>query len=179
MPGCADMVTRLPPPLFFRVTWAGQRSAEWIRLVTDGENSQVGVWLFGGALSGSSAFFFLHLLHLQAGFRRDRSLQLGRSPHCLRVLVHTCMSEARLSGHNLESGAGHCLINCGRAIAPLMKPWCAEGDVPTAANLNLYRGRSSHVGYSDDEPLFGECGEAKHCFSELWEPGAFQMEGKQ
>ena len=21
-----------------------------------------------------------------------------------------------------------------------MKPWCAEGDVPTAANLNFYRG---------------------------------------
>ena len=44
-----------------------------------------------------------------------------------------------------------------RAIAPLMKPWCAEGDVPTASNLNLYRGRSSYVGWhSDDEPLFGE-----------------------
>ena len=43
-----------------------------------------------------------------------------------------------------------------------MKPWCAEGEVPSAANLNLYRGRSSYVGWhSDDEPLFGERGEAK------------------
>ena len=25
-----------------------------------------------------------------------------------------------------------------RTIAPLMKPWCAEGEVPTAANLNFY-----------------------------------------
>ena len=34
--------------------------------------------------------------------------------------------------------------------------------MPTAANLNLYRGRSSHVGWhSDDEPLFGERGESK------------------
>ena len=34
--------------------------------------------------------------------------------------------------------------------------------MPSAANLNLYRGRSSHVGWhSDDEPLFGERGEAK------------------
>ena len=34
--------------------------------------------------------------------------------------------------------------------------------MPTAANLNFYRGRSSHVGWhSDDEPLFGERGEAK------------------
>ena len=43
-----------------------------------------------------------------------------------------------------------------------MKPWCADRDVPTAANLNLCRGRSSHVGWhSDDEPLFGERGESK------------------
>ena len=43
-----------------------------------------------------------------------------------------------------------------------MKPWCAEGDVPIAANLNLHRGRKSCVGwYCDDEPLFGKCGDAK------------------
>ena len=49
-----------------------------------------------------------------------------------------------------------------RAIAPLMKPWCAEGEVPTAANLNLYRGGNSCVGWHrDDELLFGEFGEAK------------------
>ena len=54
------------------------------------------------------------------------------------------------------------LARVWRAIAPLMKPWCAEGEVPTAANLNLYRGWNSCVGWHcDDEPLFGECGEAK------------------
>ena len=43
-----------------------------------------------------------------------------------------------------------------------MKPWCAEGEVPTAANLNLYRGWRSCVGWHrDNEPPFGECGEAK------------------
>ena len=43
-----------------------------------------------------------------------------------------------------------------------MKPWCAEGEVPNAVNLNLYRGWRSCVGWhSDDEPLFGECGDAK------------------
>ena len=35
------------------------------------------------------------------------------------------------------------LARLWRVVAPLMKPWCAEGDVPTAANLNLYRGRSA------------------------------------
>ena len=38
-----------------------------------------------------------------------------------------------------------------------MKPWCAQWEVPTAANLNLYRGWNS----CDDEPLFGEYGDAK------------------
>ena len=34
--------------------------------------------------------------------------------------------------------------------------------MPTAANLNLHRGWRSCVGWhSDDEPLFGECGDAK------------------
>ena len=43
-----------------------------------------------------------------------------------------------------------------------MKPWCAEGEVPTAANLNLCRGWKSCVGWHcDDEPLFGKCGDAK------------------
>ena len=49
-----------------------------------------------------------------------------------------------------------------RAVAPLTKPWCAEGDVPTAANLNLCRGRFSRVAWhSDNEPQFGERGESK------------------
>ena len=43
-----------------------------------------------------------------------------------------------------------------------MQPWCAEGEVPTAANLNLYRGWNTCVGWHcDDEPLFGKCGDAK------------------
>ena len=43
-----------------------------------------------------------------------------------------------------------------------MQPWCAEEELPTAANLNLYRGWHSCVGWhSDDEPLFGKCGDAK------------------
>ena len=31
------------------------------------------------------------------------------------------------------------LAGVWRAIAPLMKPWRAEEEVPTAANLNLFR----------------------------------------
>ena len=54
------------------------------------------------------------------------------------------------------------LTGLWRAFAPLMKPWCAKGVLPTAANLNLYRGRFSRVSWhSDNEPLFGERGESK------------------
>ena len=54
------------------------------------------------------------------------------------------------------------LARVWRAIAPLMQPWCTEGEVPTAANLNLYRGWKSCVGWHcDDKPLFGKCGGAK------------------
>ena len=62
----------------------------------------------------------------------------------------------------------------------MMKPWCAEGDVPTAANLNLYRGRRSHVGrYSDNEPLFGRRGEARLIvLVSFGTPCALQMEGQ-
>ena len=43
-----------------------------------------------------------------------------------------------------------------------MKPWCAEGEVPTAANLNLQRGWNSCVGWHrDDELLFREYSDAK------------------
>ena len=72
------------------------------------------------------------------------------------------------------------LAGVWRAIAHLMKPWCAEGEVPTAANLNLYRGLHSRVGWHcDDEPLFGGSWVLKaHCFCEFWVHGALQMEGQ-
>ena len=54
------------------------------------------------------------------------------------------------------------LAGVWRAVAPLMKPWCAEGEVPTAANLNFHRGLHSRVGWHcDDEPLFGRAGCSK------------------
>ena len=51
------------------------------------------------------------------------------------------------------------LAGVWRAVAPLMKPFCAEEEVPTAANLILYRGLHLRVGWHcDDEPLFGRGG---------------------
>ena len=43
-----------------------------------------------------------------------------------------------------------------------MSPWCAEGDVQTAANLNLYEGKRAHVAWHcNDESLFGGTGDPK------------------
>ena len=71
----------------------------------------------------------------------------------------------------------HALVRIGTGEAPAIGPrtgercwpllagvWraIARVQVPTAANLNLHRGWHSCVGwYCDDEPLFGEYGDAK------------------
>ena len=61
-----------------------------------------------------------------------------------------------------------------------MKPWCAEGEEPTAANLNLYRGSTSRVNWhSDNEPLFGGSGVHKLIVSvSFGAPVLFKMEGQ-
>ena len=106
--------------------------------------------------------FFLSLTQQETGRGRGRTAQRGRSFVIPHVLVHMRMDMAPLSGRTLDSGAGQLLAGVWRAIAPLMLPWCAEEEVPTAANLNLYWGWKSCVGWHcDDEPLFGKCGDAK------------------
>ena len=61
-----------------------------------------------------------------------------------------------------------------------MSPWCTDGDVPTAANLNLYGGLRSCVSWHcDDEPLFGGVGEPKLIVSlSLGEAATFKWKAK-
>ena len=161
MSGCADMVACLPPPFFSSVSPGPGREVRngigWSLLE---KTTRSGVWLFRGALRGNSAFFAFTAF---AGWVRKGSFLTAWA-----VLPLSSCSCSYLYGRGTAIGpqsGERCwplLDRLWRAIAPLMKPWCAEGDVPTAANLNLYRGRSSHVGWhSDDEPLFGERGESK------------------
>ena len=71
------------------------------------------------------------------------------------------------------------LAGVWRAIAPLMKPWCAEGEVPTAANLNLHRGWSScGLATAIMSRCLGVWGREAHFFGELRYPGALHMEGQ-
>ena len=150
----------LPPPPFRASVSPGlgrevRNGTSWTSLE---KTARSGMWWFRGALGGGREWgggkcILCTLCSWRLG--QERIVPQSVGGRFLRVLVHTRMGRARLSGHKPGTGAG-------RAIAPLMKPWCAEGDVPTAANLILYRGWNSCVGWHrDDEPLYGECGEAK------------------
>ena len=152
----------LPPPFFSSVSPGPGREVRngmgWSLME---KTARSGGMVVPGCLTGKQCIFCICCI---CWVSRERIVfySVGGPPSFFVFLFILVCGEARLSGHKLESGAGHCLIDCGGAIAPLMKPWCAEGEVPSAANLNLYRGRSSHVGWhSDDESLFGERGEAK------------------
>ena len=108
---------------------------------------------FGGVLKGEN--IFLPFLQRETGLKRDRTAQRERPPWVPLVLARMRAGLAKLWGRILGERCWPLLSGLWRAIAPLMKPWCAEGEVPTAANLNLYRGWKSCVGWHrDDEPLF-------------------------
>ena len=114
------------------------------------------MWWFRSALKGRDVFSSL----------------VAAGDWVRKVSYHTAWSVPLLSScscsHSYGQGppvgprtGGRCwplLAGLWRAIAPLMKPWCAEEVVPSAANLNLYRGWKSRVWHRDTEPLFGECG---------------------
>ena len=161
MSECADMVTGLPPPFLSFVSLGPGREVRngmgWSLLE---KTAGSGVWFFRGALRESSAFFAL------AAFADW--VQKGSFLTAWAVLPLFWCSCSYLYGRDTAVGpqsGKRCwplLERLWRASAPLVKPWCAEGDVPTAANLNLYQGRTSYVGWhSDVVPLFGDRGEAK------------------
>ena len=158
---CAVTVSYLPPPFFAPASpGTGREVRSWIGWTRLRKTARSGVWWFRGALQGALQGEGVLLVLCAAGdWVKKGSYHTAWSiPH---FLLCSC---SNLYGKGTATGpqSGELLSGVWRAIALLMKPWCAEEDVPTAANLNLYRGRHSRVGWhSDDEPLFGERGEAK------------------
>ena len=119
-----------------------------------------GVWVFRGALQGENLF---SSLAVAGDWERKGSYHTAWAVPC-----DSSCSCSYAYGHGPAIGphtGRRCwplLAGVWRAIAPLMQPWCAEEEVPTAANLNLYRGWKSCAGWHCvDEPLFGKCGDAK------------------
>ena len=119
-----------------------------------------GVWLFRGALQGKNLF---SSLDVTGGWVRKGSYHTAWAVPCDSLCSCSySYGQGPAIGPHTGRRCWPLLEGVWRAIAPLMKPWCAEGEVPTAANLNLYRGGNSCVGWHrDDELLFGEFGEAK------------------
>ena len=107
-----------------------------------------GGWLFRGQYEGSS--FLLRLCPQWTGFLGVPTALLYA--HGRRVAV----------GPQTEARSWELLQDLWKAIAPQMAPWCADGVMPTCANLNYYGGSGSCVRWhSDDEVLFGVQEESK------------------
>ena len=119
--------------------------------------------------------FCLLLCLVSTGQFGALTAQLGR--YSRAVVAHTRVGTDLQFGPQV-SGNWEFLRGLWRAVAPLMAPWCAVGEMPTCANLNLYGGSGSRVRWhSDNEGLFGKQEESKlilsMSFGVLY---AFQME---
>ena len=114
--------------------------------------------MFRGALQGENLF---SSLDVAGDWERGRTTQRGQSSVVPHAHVHMRMGWPRFRATHWKAVLATA-SRCVEGSRTLMSPWCAEGEVPTTANLNLYQGWKSCVGWHcDDEPLFGKCGDAK------------------
>ena len=137
----------------------------WTQLEKTGGS---GVWFFRGAYQGEDLF---SSLAVSGDWVKKGSYHTAWS-----VPGDSLCSCSYAYGHGPAIGS-HTGKQCWellswlwRTIAPLMKPWCAEGEVPTAANLDLYRGGNSRVA------VWGVWSAQAYCFGKLWRSCSFQME---
>ena len=111
-PGCADMVVRLPSPFFASVSPGPGREVGngmgWTPLEKTGRSG------FRSALGGFRAFF---ALAAAGDWVRKGSFLTAWAVSPLSSC--SCSCEARLSGHSLGGGAGHCGLDCGKLSHPL------------------------------------------------------------
>ena len=140
----------------------GRKNRNMLGWTLEEKTDQSAVWLYPGCPSKGGIFSF-PWRNRRLGKEADRTTQRVRSPVIPHALVRMRVGKAPLSGHILESGAGHCLPGLWRAIAPLMKPWRAEERSANRREPEPSPGvEFVCVGWHrDDEPLFGKCGDAK------------------
>ena len=126
----------------------------WSRLLYTASS---GIWIFRGALRGSQV-----MPALASCFD-----WVVRGTYRTAWAVQPCCRCSYSYGNGPAvgpqvSGNWEFLRGLWKAVAPLMAPWCADGEMPTCANLNLYGGSGSRVRWhSDNEGLFGRRGESK------------------
>ena len=104
-----------------------------------------GVWVLPGALQSVG---FLGLLDV-AGSWVSRSTYRTAWAVCPWSGCQCSYSYGHGPAVGPHTGRGcfRYLASVRRAIAPLLSPWCADVDVPSAANLNLDEGSRSHVSW--------------------------------
>ena len=97
-----------------------------------------GVRLFRGALEGENLFSSL----IAAGdwVKKGSCHTAWWGPCGSSCTCSYAYGQGPAIGPQIGERCWPLLAGVWRAIAPLMKPWCAEGEAPTAANLNVYRG---------------------------------------
>ena len=152
VPGCAVVVACpfMSLIIFLSHLGTGRVIRNMLGWSLQEETARSGVWLFRGALQGR--IFVLPLPSLEDWERKG-------SYHTAWVPCDSSCTRSHANGHgpavgpHTEEQCWPLLAGVWRAIPPLMKQWCAEGEVPTAASLNLSRGWKSCVGWHcDDEP---------------------------
>ena len=141
LPGCADMVTRLLPPLFSSVSpGPGREVRNGLGWSLMEKTARSGVWLFRGALSGSSAFFAFAAF--ASWVEKGSFLTAWAVPPLSSCSCSYLYGRGTAVGPQSGERCWPLLDRLWSAIAPVVKPWCAEGEVPTAANVDFYRGVS-------------------------------------
>ena len=146
---CSDLTSVLPGP--------GSEIRKQLGWIQMEKTDRSGVWFFRGAFQGEDLFSSLAVSGdwvKKGSYHTAWSVPGDSSCSCSYAFRH-----GTAIGPHTGKRCWVLLSWLWRTIAPLMKPWCAEGEVPTAANLNLYRGGTSRVNWhSDNEPLFGGSG---------------------
>ena len=108
-----------------------------------------GVWVLRGALRGEQLLDAL-VSSVDWVVRGTHCTAWAVTPRCRSPYAY---GRELLLGHERVDAPGNDLW---KAIAPLMAPWCVEGEVPTCANLNYHGGSGSCVRWHrDDEGVFG------------------------
>ena len=138
VPGCAVSVARLAcldnSPVSLgpgRVIW------NMLGWTLEEKTDRSGVWLFRGALQGENLFSSLFAV---GDWVKKGSYRTAWSISC--VFPCTCSyayGQSPAVGPHTGKRCWPLLDSVWRTIAPLRKPWCAEGEVPTDAKLNVYR----------------------------------------
>ena len=141
----------------------------WSRLLYTASS---GIWIFRGALRGSQV-----LPALASCFE-----WVVRGTYRTAWAVQPCCRCSYSYGNGPAVGpqvSGNWFLRgLWRAVAPLMAPWCADGEMPTCANFEpLRRIRfARQVAQRQRGSVWEAGGVQTHCINGFWRFRAFQME---